>query len=64
LRHKDQDQDLGGKDQDKDQDFTVKDKDQDTDYKSVLKDYLRIRTRTSITAYINVTSSIASLVKE
>ena len=43
---KDQDKDFSSKDKDKDKDCIVKDKDQDKDCILVLKESLRIRTRT------------------
>jgi len=50
FKDQDKDKDLSSKDNDKENDFSSKDKDQDKDCILVLKESLRTRTRTNITA--------------
>jgi len=50
FKDQDKDKDLSSKDNDKEKDFSSKDKDQDKDCILALKESLRTRTRTNITA--------------
>jgi len=50
YKDQDKDQNFVVKDKDKDQDLTIKDQDKDKDFVIVLKESLRTRTRTRITA--------------
>ena len=50
FKDQDKDKDFSSKDMDKDKDCIVKDKDQDKDCILVLKESLRTRARTNITA--------------